>query len=561
MMVRWFIILTLIWFGTNISAQTMQDELDSYDVVELRVKADPEKLNQVLKIGGIAVDHGSTRDSIILVVSKNAFLAFNDLGVKYEWIPRKETTLKVKDYNYINNLKSSFDCMEDIDYYPSYQAYVSMMYDFETRYPDLCQTLDLGSLSSGRNILAVKITSDILDEDSKPGFFYTSTMHGDELVGFPMMLQLIDFLLCNYDTDDRIKAIVDNVNIYINPLANPDGTYRGGDTTVAQSIRFNNSFVDLNRSFPDPKVGQDRPIQEETEIFMQFADDFRINMSCNLHSGVELINYPWDTYSERHADDSWMQRVARDYADTVHNSAPQGYFLDEERGVTNGFDWYEVNGGRQDYHTYFKRGREMTLELSDIKRLDSDSLPIYWQYNQNALLNYLEESQYGLRGKITDCYSGESLAAEVYIEFHDRRNSSVFSDSISGHYFRYLAQGNYTVSFMAEAYDTIRQLVTIIDKSTNVVDVELCPNDMVSTTDNFAEETQIIVQANNILIESPLRLHGTKFIIYDVSGRKCQEGDIIDMSIKLDSHISPGIYSLVLSKDGVPYTFKFAYLL
>lgn len=559
-MLRWYIICFLIWFSSNGTAQTMQDELKRYDVVELRIKADSEKLNHILKIGGIAIDHGSTADSIILVVSKKAFQTFNELGLSYEWIPRKESTLRVKDYNYISSLKSRSACMEDMNYYPAYQAYVSMMYDFEARYPGLCQTLDLGTLSSGRKILAVKITSDIEDEELKPGFFYTSTMHGDELVGYPMMLQLIDYLLCNYDTDDRIKSIVDNVNIYINPLANPDGTYRGGDTTVEQSIRFNNSFADLNRSFPDPKVGQYRPIQEETEIFMQFADDYRINMSCNLHSGVELINYPWDTYSERHADDSWMLRVARDYADTVQSFSPEGYFLDEDNGVTNGFDWYEVNGSRQDYHTYFKRGREMTLELSDIKRLDSDSLPSYWHYNRNALLNYLEECQYGLRGKVTDCNSGEPLKAEVYIEFHDRRNSSVFSDSISGQYFRYLAQGNYTISFMAEAYDTLSQIVTILDKSNNVLDVELCPNGSVNTKDNFDDEIQIVVQGNKIRIQAPTRLSGFRFMIYDVSGQKCHEGDIIDMSIMLDTHMSPGLYSLVLLQDAVPYSFNFMYL-
>ena len=95
-MLRGYIICFLIWFSSNGTAQTMQDELKRYDVVELRIKADSEKLNHILKIGGIAIDHGSTADSIILVVSKKAFQTFNELGLSYEWIPRKESTLRVK---------------------------------------------------------------------------------------------------------------------------------------------------------------------------------------------------------------------------------------------------------------------------------------------------------------------------------------------------------------------------------------------------------------------------------------------------------------------------------
>jgi hypothetical protein len=36
------------------------------------------------------------------------------------------------------------------------------------------------------------------------------------------------------------------------------------------------------------------------------------------------------------------------------------------RGVTNGYDWYRITGGRQDYVTWFLRGREVTIEVSTI---------------------------------------------------------------------------------------------------------------------------------------------------------------------------------------------------
>ena len=46
------------------------------------------------------------------------------------------------------------------------------------------------------------------------------------------MLHLIDYLLTNYGTDTRVTNMINNMVIWINPLANPDGTYHGGNNTV-----------------------------------------------------------------------------------------------------------------------------------------------------------------------------------------------------------------------------------------------------------------------------------------------------------------------------------------
>jgi carboxypeptidase D len=35
-------------------------------------------------------------------------------------------------------------------------------------------------------------------DEYEPEFMYTSTMHGDETVGYVLMLRLIDYLLTNY---------------------------------------------------------------------------------------------------------------------------------------------------------------------------------------------------------------------------------------------------------------------------------------------------------------------------------------------------------------------------
>ena len=48
-------------------------------------------------------------------------------------------------------------------------------------------------------------------------------MHGDETVGRQLVIYFAELLLQNYDKDERIKKLVDSIEIYLMPSLNPDG--------------------------------------------------------------------------------------------------------------------------------------------------------------------------------------------------------------------------------------------------------------------------------------------------------------------------------------------------
>ena len=48
-------------------------------------------------------------------------------------------------------------------------------------------------------------------------------MHGDETVGRMLVIYFAEYLLINYDKDDRVKKLVDSIEIYLLPSLNPDG--------------------------------------------------------------------------------------------------------------------------------------------------------------------------------------------------------------------------------------------------------------------------------------------------------------------------------------------------
>ncbi|MBE0647711.1 MAG: T9SS type A sorting domain-containing protein [Bacteroidales bacterium] len=365
------------------------------------------------------------------------------------------------------------------DYYPTYQEYIDFMYDFAATYPDICIVVPIGTSVLGREIIALKISDNVNDSEAEPEFFYTSSIHGDETTGYVLMLHLIDHLLSNYGIDPRISEMVNTTEIFINPLANPDGTYWGGNNSVYGARRFNANGIDLNRNYPDPEDGphpDGNAWQAETIHFMAFADSNHFVMGANFHGGAEVFNYPWDTWAKLAADDLWWQFVGREYVDTVYLYGPWNYFSGFNNGITNGYQWYTISGGRQDFMNYWHADREVTLEISDIKLLPASQLLNYWEYNYRSLLNYMDEVNYGVQGVITDSVTGEPLQARILIPGHDSDNSYVDSKLPSGFYSRLLYEGTYGLRFSSTGYfpKTVYN-VSVTNRETTYLDIELVP--------------------------------------------------------------------------------------
>ena len=85
--------------------------------------------------------------------------------------------------------------------YPTYDQYHQMMQSYAERYPDICVLDTFGTSGEGRLLLALKISDNPGEDEPEAGFLYTSTMHGNELLGFVLLLRFADTLLTGYGTD------------------------------------------------------------------------------------------------------------------------------------------------------------------------------------------------------------------------------------------------------------------------------------------------------------------------------------------------------------------------
>ena len=382
------------------------------------------------------------------------------------------------------------------DEYPTYSQYDSIMQSFLTLYPALCRLDTIGSSVNGKLVLVLKISDNAAENEDEPEVFYSSTMHGDETGGFVVMLHLADYLLKNYTINSRVKNLVDNLEIWINPLANPDGTYRNSDT-ITSPARFNANGYDLNRNFPDP-ITPNTVKQPETIDMIKFMRKHRFVLSANFHSGSEVVNYPWDRwFSKFHADDSWFKTISRAYADTAHLYAGPAYMNYLDNGVTRGAAWYIIFGGRQDFMTWELHGREVTIELDDQYITPAAQLTLLWENNRHSLLGYLENALYGIHGLVRDKDSHAPVPAKVFIEGYDRDSSHVYSDTLSGNFVRFLNPGSWNLTFTAKGYyPLIMSNIVVTTGQTTYVIVDLMP--IVSSIDPINSFNTLLLYPNPV---------------------------------------------------------------
>lgn len=497
------LIVSAVWGQTKSDLQFIEQTLENRGEIVLRF---PHNGNRELvnELGHIISIDKITDAYVEAYANAREYEQFKTYGIEYE--PVYEYYRQTRALN----MATSVAQMANWDRYPTYAVYLEMMHNYATNYPTLCKMDTIGYSVNNRPIITMVISDNIGTNEDEPEFWWSSTMHGDETTGWYFMIRLVDYLLTNYGTDAQVTNLVNNMEIYISPLTNPDGTFSGSSngTSIANATRTNANGTDLNRSFPDIN-GYAGTSDPEVTMVKNYAAAHHFVMAANGHGGTECINYPWDeqnwtSSTHPHPDDNWWQYVCFQYADTCHaiNSRyfkGPGSSYNNTTGVTEGCDWYYTEGGRQDYMNYFHHCRELTLEWSNEKTLGTENLNTYWGYNRKAILNFTEQALYGFRGIVTDACTNQPLSGvKVFINNHDADNSEVYTATPVGDYHRPIYAGTYSVTFSKDGYVSKTFTVTTQNMASVRLDVSLCPEPSFTTNPPVAYEGRSI-QFNNTL--------------------------------------------------------------
>jgi len=358
--------------------------------------------------------------------------------------------------------------------------------DLVEEFPHLANLVEVGNSTLGQPIVGIQISRGVQGEREllKPKVRYSGNMHGNEPVGREMLNHFAEVLLRGYGLIDVITKLVNETDITLIPTMNPDGFDRGQEGACSganyKTGRFNEGNRDLNRDFPtwrdinssveDLFVNR----QPETQAMMRLILSEPWVLSANFHDGAVVASYPYDDY---HTDDFLSQRgisytpdhrffkhLASTYAvnhrTMMNQSVCERWWFDD--GITNGADWYPLNGGLQDFNYVFSNDMEITLELSCCKYPSRSRLNREWDINKESLVKYLQQVHRGVKGVVYDSSydqdnftAGSAVASAVIsVETVSGHLGKNVTTSSKGEFWRLLLPGQYSVTAYKDVCST-----------------------------------------------------------------------------------------------------------
>jgi hypothetical protein len=207
-----------------------------------------------------------------------------------------------------------------------------------SEHANLARLVTLGLSYEGRRIFALKISnSPESDDPGKPDVLITGCHHAREWISVEPPVYFANQFINGYDSDDAIRHLVDNLEIWIVPILNPDGlTFsQGSPNDSADSTRLWRKTrrpvspegcsagigVDLNRNYdyqwrlpgdepcpvysddvgasdnPESEIYRGNKPESEPEIkaLKTLIDDPQHQFRAHLdyHNYSQLILYPW----------------------------------------------------------------------------------------------------------------------------------------------------------------------------------------------------------------------------------------------------------------------------
>ncbi|KAM4555632.1 putative carboxypeptidase X1 isoform 3-T5 [Odontesthes bonariensis] len=361
--------------------------------------------------------------------------------------------------------------------------------------PDITRIYSIGKSYKGLKLYVMEISDNPgKHEVGEPEFRYVAGMHGNEVLGRELLLNLMQHMCQEYKRgDQRVVHLVKETRIHLLPSMNPDGyemAFKKGSELAGwalgrysyEGIDMNHNFADLNsvmwtaieletdRSkiinhyfpIPEPYTSEEAFVAPETRAVISWMQDVPFVLGANFHGGELVVTYPYDMTRDwaprEHTptpDESFFRWLATAYASTNQamsnpNRRPchNNDFL-KYNNIINGADWHNVPGSMNDFSYLHTNCFEVTVELSCDKFPHASELPMEWQNNRESLLVYMEQVHRGIKGVIRDKNTGVGIAdAIIKVEDIDHHIRSV----VDGDYWRLLNPGEYKVTVSAEGY-------------------------------------------------------------------------------------------------------------
>lgn len=225
--------------------------------------------------------------------------------------------------------------------YRTYSDLAVFFHTMQGQYPNLFQLYDIGDSwetirgTAERDIYVVRLSNHDI-RANKPKLLILAEHHAREIITVEVGLMFIEDLLLNYDRDPQIRWLLDNREVWILPMTNPDGYERVAQLAdwrkntdrpqMCPGGQAPNSYgVDLNRNYgfqwgldvgssPEPcnlTYRGSAPFSEpETQAVRDLVEQERFDLLLSLHAYGNSILYPWGHTYEPAPDAEDLHQIA-----------------------------------------------------------------------------------------------------------------------------------------------------------------------------------------------------------------------------------------------------------
>ncbi len=255
-------------------------------------------------------------------------------------------------------------------FYINYAECIDTLRSLATRYPDLCSLFSLGPSYRGNDIWCLKLSDNPATDEAEPECLFDGAIHANEPVGTSTVIMFAEHLLGGYGEDSLATWLLDNRQVYVAPILNPDGVIYNSDSGGASANWRKNRHpyppgdgVDLNRNFgykwgfddqgssPNPRNWNYRgpaPFSEpEAQAVRDFVLDRRIRTMIDFHMSGHWNLFPWCYDSIRSPELPYLNAMAETLRSNnhypSHKTGQCAWKLYECNGVM--IDWYHTDSG------------------------------------------------------------------------------------------------------------------------------------------------------------------------------------------------------------------------
>lgn len=367
--------------------------------------------------------------------------------------------------------------------YPDLATVLAEMNATAASYPAICQVVDLTTTYGipatveGRHISAIKISDNVAQDEDEPAYMVVSAHHVREIVTPVIALHAIEQFTTQYGIDPDITALVDEYEIWIAPVWNPDGYVYVFD--VDNLWRKNRHVfaggvgVDLNRNYPfgwdsacsgstspssDIYKGPGPGSEAETQTMIAWSQDRRFAKVHDFHSygretlhGYACLSHPFGNF--------WSEEA-------ITCSTAAGYGGDVRSPSADGehFQWQLAMMGAHAFLTETHTSFQPTYASAQAEA--AQVFPaLIWQLQRGISVN----------GHVTDVATGNPVVATIsYDDVAFQNGETNTSGGPFGRYHAFIPAGDYALSFAAAGFDTMTLPdVTVTATGTTTLEVAL----------------------------------------------------------------------------------------